>query len=199
MGTFAPDFAANVDDTWSSFISSAPNSAKRSLFEEDQTSSKRVRLSDYATGQSAGPSSSTMVDNPPRATFPPPDTVTSLPPAPSTTTYSSAIPAQSRALLSTRVDNAVGTQAEQRFNAEVRQPLLFALDILKHGCIMCLLAQRPDWDSHDFDSCSGTAMHYRQDTRFAEFKRRVKFNPGFCFGCGLRTVRAIQISIVVFS
>ena len=171
--------ADHMDETRGSAGSSAPNSAKRLLFGEDNTSSKRPRLLESHTGQVA-----TFEADPPVQPAP-------LSPPPRTQHFHANLPTaqpQSMANLSRRVDHALVLHAAERFRTVVKLPILSAYEVLQGRCTACLLLRRDDWDTHEIDNCSGPEMHYRYDQQFVEFRNKMKFHTGFCYGCGLRQV-----------
>ena len=149
------------------------------LFNEDNTSSKRPRLSDPHTDQLTA-----FTTDLPSPLDPPP-----VPRSRQLQGHFATAQPQSMASLAPRIDSAAVQIGIERFEHEVKGPILFALDIIQGRCITCLLLGRTDWDTHERDDCSGHEMHYRYDQQFADFKTKIKFNAGFCYGCGLRTVR----------
>lgn len=89
-----------------------------------------------------------------------------------------------------RFDAANVVQGKERFDREVRQPILSALLVLQKRCIVCLLNGRNDWNGHHFDYCLRPEMSFRFDPNFITFKKSFKSMPsGFCYGCFLNTVR----------
>jgi hypothetical protein len=140
-----------------------PTSSKRSLNERDNVPPKRMRMS----------------DNPPSGFTSAKDlhAGTSTRPAPG---------------IMARVDSAAVKQGQSKFQREVVNPILHAMSRLEQGCIICICMGRPDWDHHHYEYCVKPEMNYGTDHDFVQFKKGFQIIRGFCFSCGLNTVRSFS-------
>lgn len=170
----AQDAASMVfDDQLDSPISPGPNFAKRTMSDEDNTASKRLRLSDTAPATSSSSTSRNQGIRQPVA---------------STSRNQGIRQPAASAGISARIDSSAAQQYTERFNIEVKHPILNALALLKDRCIVCLISEDNEWETHKTDRCQRRYMHFPKDATFVAFKQSFRFFSGFCYGCGLDPV-----------
>lgn len=180
-------------------ISPSPNLSKRSLPEEDNTASKRFRLSDNPAASSlssklprpTGPSSSSSLEpqHPQTVVWPRPATSSSL----SSMATKHIVQPQVTVGIPARMDAATLEQGNARFIAEVRDPMIQCFSHLLGKCTSCFILGDEDWEDHHHDRCQGKQLHYGHDELFVQFRKNFNYQPGFCFGCGRNKVGILSI------